>query len=84
MVQRTVQVRSARGLGLAVAEARMARGWTQAQLAERAGISRDYLAHVERGRTNRLLEIYLRAIRRAGGRVIVTFEDSPGGDSGEA
>lgn len=58
----------------------MSRGETQAELAERTGISRAYLAQVERGRTTRLIDIYLRAIRRAGGNITVTF-DAPKRDS---
>lgn len=41
-----------RVIGLEIARARRARRWTQAELAERAGISDNTLRSVERGSTN--------------------------------
>lgn len=78
-MQRTAQVRSSQDLGRALAEARAALGQSQAELAERTGVTRDYLAHLESGRTTRLLDLYLRALRRAGARVVVMF-DAPDED----
>ncbi|MCL2581778.1 MAG: helix-turn-helix domain-containing protein [Streptosporangiales bacterium] len=40
---------AARVLGLRIAEGRRERRWTQAELSERAGISRVTLGHAERG-----------------------------------
>jgi transcriptional regulator with XRE-family HTH domain len=39
----------AAGVGEAVRRARQSRGWTQAQLAEAAGFSPNYIARLERG-----------------------------------
>jgi HTH-type transcriptional regulator/antitoxin HipB len=39
----------AAGVGEAVRRARQTRGWTQAELAERAGLSPNYVARLERG-----------------------------------
>jgi transcriptional regulator with XRE-family HTH domain len=39
----------ASGVGEAVRNARQAQGWTQAELAERAGLSANYVARLERG-----------------------------------
>jgi transcriptional regulator with XRE-family HTH domain len=39
----------ASGVGEAVRRARQAQGWTQAQLAEHAGFSSNYIARLERG-----------------------------------
>lgn len=41
-----------RDVGRRIAELRRERGWTQEQLAERLGISRRYLARLERGGQN--------------------------------
>ncbi|MEX0835475.1 MAG: helix-turn-helix transcriptional regulator [Nitriliruptor sp.] len=56
-------VRSATDLGAAIQDARREAGLTQLELAERAGVSRPYLAHVERGRSSRLLELLLDLLR---------------------
>lgn len=66
-------IRRGGDLGGAVAEARRARGLTQAELAERIGVNRAYLAVIEGGRTNRLIEHMLRALRRLGAEVTVTW-----------
>jgi ribosome-binding protein aMBF1 (putative translation factor) len=38
--------------GERVRKLRLARGWTQEEMAERFGIDREYLSHVERGTKN--------------------------------
>jgi len=48
-------------------------GLTQEQLAERSGLTRAYLAHLESGRSVRLLEHMLRVLRRAGATVTVSW-----------
>jgi transcriptional regulator with XRE-family HTH domain len=40
------------GLGNRIRKLRKARGWTQAEMAERVGIDRSFLADVERGKRN--------------------------------
>jgi transcriptional regulator with XRE-family HTH domain len=39
-------------LGARIRKLRKARGWTQAEMAERIGIDRSFLADVERGKRN--------------------------------
>jgi transcriptional regulator with XRE-family HTH domain len=39
-------------LGSRISRLRRARGWTQAEMAERVGIDRSFLADVERGKRN--------------------------------
>ena len=45
-----VTVRTSMDLGAAIRGARSARSWTQADLADRAGVGREWLVAVERGR----------------------------------
>jgi transcriptional regulator with XRE-family HTH domain len=47
-VFQTLQAR----FGARVRKLRLARGWTQEEMAERFGIDRAYLSHVERGTKN--------------------------------
>lgn len=72
---RTARVRSARDVGAVVAEARQLRGWTQKELAERAGIERSYLARIETGASVILLDRVFRLLRRLGVEVTVTLPD---------
>lgn len=65
-------------IGLAMADIRHRQGLTQAQSAREAGLSRDYLAHIEAGRTATLLEHMLRALRRAGAEVTVSWPGEDG------
>lgn len=70
---RLYAVRRGSDLGAAVAEARRARGLTQAELAAQLGVDRTYVAAIERGRSNRLMDHLLRALRRLGAEVVVTW-----------
>ena len=72
-------VRNAADLGAAIQDARRAAGLTQGELAERAGVSRPYLAHVERGRTSRLLELLLDLLRVLDLELVVRRRSSPDG-----
>jgi transcriptional regulator with XRE-family HTH domain len=76
MAKRTWTVRSGEDLGRALADIRQRCALTQADLAERAGLSRSYLAKIEAGRSVSLLEHVLRLLRRLGATVTVTFEDT--------
>jgi transcriptional regulator with XRE-family HTH domain len=78
--QDTWTIRSGADFGRAIAEIRGRRRLTQAQLANEAGLTRDYLAQLEAGRTVTLLEHMLRILRRTGATVTVTYGD----DDGEA
>lgn len=74
---RSYAVRRGGDLGAAVAEARRARGLTQAELAAQLSVDRTYVAAIERGRSNRLMEHVLRALRRLGAEVVVTWPSAP-------
>lgn len=74
-MQRSWTVGSPEDLGLAVAEVRRSRGMTQAEAAATAGIGRTWLAKLETGRSNRVLEHLLRLLRRMGATVTVTWDD---------
>jgi transcriptional regulator with XRE-family HTH domain len=64
-------------LGRAIAGVRAARGLTQAELATKAGIGRSYLAQLEAGASQLVLERSLRALRRMGASIVITL---PGDD----
>lgn len=72
-------VRSAADLGAAIQDARRQAGLTQLELAERAGVSRPYLAHVERGRSSRLLELLLDLLRVLDLELVVRRRSPRGG-----
>ena len=74
-------IRSPEDLGRAIGELRRAQGHTQEQMATHAGISREWLAQLERGRPSRSLSVMLRLIRRLGGELVVV---SAKADDGEA
>lgn len=74
---RSWTVRSPADLGRAIAGVRGVRGLTQVELAEQAGIGRSYLAQLEAGASQLVLERSLRALRRMGASVTVTL---PGDD----
>jgi transcriptional regulator with XRE-family HTH domain len=67
-------------VGLAVSEARHARGLTQAQLAEQSGVERTYLAKLEAGLNTLLLDRSLRLLGRLGARLVVEIPGDVIGD----
>lgn len=67
-------IRSGADLGRAVAGVRSERGMTQAELARLAGLDRTYLARIEAGASVQLVDRALRALRRMGATITVTFE----------
>lgn len=71
-------VRTPEDLGRAIAEIRKLQHLTQAQLAEQGAMSRDSLAHLERGRQGRSIELLLRLLRRLGATVTITVGDHDG------
>jgi transcriptional regulator with XRE-family HTH domain len=75
--RRSWTVRNPGDLGRAIAGVRAARGLTQSELAAQAGIGRSYLAQLEAGASQLVLERSLRALRRMGASVTITL---PGGD----
>ena len=78
MARRTWTIRSAEDLGRAVADIRKCQHLTQDDLADRIGISRNYLAKLELGRSTPVLDHFLRIFRRLGAGLTVTFEDADG------
>lgn len=77
MLEHKWSVRSGADVGRAIASIRAGSGLTQQEAADTVGISRDYLAHIEAGRSVRLLEHMLRILRRLGATVTITFDGSP-------
>ena len=75
-MNRTLTIRSGEDLVTAVGELRRCSGMTQAELAEQAGLTREYIAKIEAGRSVTLLEHTLRLLRRLGATVTVTFDDT--------
>lgn len=82
-MQREWTIRSGADIGRTIADIRAASAMTQQELAETAGVSRDYVAQIESGRTSRILDHMVRILRRLGATVTVTFE-IPDGDVAEA
>jgi HTH-type transcriptional regulator / antitoxin HipB len=74
----TWQIRSGADLGRSIADLRGRQGMTQSELAVRVGLSRDYLAKIEGGRTVSLLEHSLRILRRMGATVTISWEPDDG------
>ena len=73
-------VRTARDLGAAVRDARLRRGWTQAELADRINVSRQWVISLERGKATAELGTALRAITALG--LIADLVDAPAQDVG--
>lgn len=65
----------ARILGTRIRQFRLARGWTQEQLAEQAGVHYKYLGDVERGVRNPALFNIARIARALGVPVAALFTD---------
>lgn len=74
-------IHSGPDFGRAIADIRRRENLTQAQLAAQIGLSRDYLAHLEAGRTSKSLEHLLRTLRRSGATVTISL---PEDDDGQA
>ena|SRR5579875_581053 len=71
-----VRVKSALDLGVLIRAARETRGWTQAELADRANVGRQWLVTVEKGRHSRAeIGMLLRVIAAVG---IELSAQSPG------
>ncbi len=74
-------IHSGSDFGRAIADMRRRQGLTQAQLAEQAGLSRDYLAHLEAGRTSKSLDHIMRTLRRSGATVTVSLPEDGDGET---
>jgi HTH-type transcriptional regulator / antitoxin HipB len=73
-------VRSARDLGAAVRDARLRQGWTQAELADRIEVSRQWVISLERGKASAELGTALRAVAALG--MVANLIDAPTRDTG--
>lgn len=75
-----MMARTSRDLGAAVRDARLRKGWTQAQLADRIGVSRQWIISLERGKASAELGAALRAIAALG--MVADLVDAPTRDTG--
>ncbi len=73
-------VRTSRDLGGAVRDARLRQGWTQAELADRIGASRQWVISLERGKASAELGTALRAVAALG--MVANLVDAPTRDTG--
>jgi ribosome-binding protein aMBF1 (putative translation factor) len=72
----------ATGVGEAVRRARQAHGWTQSELAERAGFSSNYVARLERGELGPSLFVAHRLCETLGIDVSELLQGSSGARTG--
>lgn len=82
-MERQAQIRKGGDLGRVLAEARRAKGLTQAEMAQEVGLSRVYVNALESGRSTPLLDHYLRALRRIGAEITVTYNAPEREDRGD-
>jgi HTH-type transcriptional regulator/antitoxin HipB len=80
---RQAEIRRGADFGHVLAEARRAQGLTQAEMAHQVGLTRVYLNALESGRSTPLLDHYLRALRRIGAEVTVTYTVPEGKDAAD-
>jgi HTH-type transcriptional regulator/antitoxin HipB len=67
-----------REIGLVIRRARRDKGWSQAELADRAGVGRPWLSELERGKPNAQVGRIMAVIRALGMTVeIVPARESP-------
>ncbi|AZZ57081.1 transcriptional regulator [Rathayibacter iranicus] len=74
--ERGTIIRSASGVGALVAESRAGQGLTQAQLAERAGVTREWLNRFEAGSPSVTLFRVMRVLRELRLEVVVRAADT--------
>ncbi|MGI8793780.1 MAG: helix-turn-helix domain-containing protein [Acidimicrobiales bacterium] len=70
-----VRVRTGADIGRAIGELRIRRAMTQAELAEKTGLTPSYLSKIESGRTSTILEHELRILRRLGASITIELRD---------
>ncbi|WP_245858899.1 helix-turn-helix domain-containing protein [Luteimicrobium subarcticum] len=81
MTERILNARSLPLLGQAIRGLRTARGLTQAQLAARAGVSRQWVVAVERGETRGLeVGLVMRVLDEIGASLVVRDDVGDAGD----
>lgn len=79
-----MQVHTVRDLGAAVREARSRQDLTQADLAHRAGVSRDWLGRLEHGHPRLEVQLVLDVLAAAGLTLVTGSADSAPTDQAEA
>jgi y4mF family transcriptional regulator len=79
-----MQVHTVRDLGAAVREARSHQGLTQAELASRAGVSRDWLVRLEQGHPRLEVQLVLDVLAAAGLALATGPQPSEAADQTEA
>lgn len=72
-----VEVRTVRGLGAVVREARTRHGMTQAGLAAKMGVSRDWVVRLEKGSPRLEAQLVLDALAAVNVTVTVHGDDDP-------
>jgi HTH-type transcriptional regulator/antitoxin HipB len=72
-----MQFQTPRELAALIRSRRKQRGWSQSQLAERAGVSRDWIIGLEKGRSTVEFGLVLRTIKALG----LSFSINPTPDS---
>jgi HTH-type transcriptional regulator / antitoxin HipB len=75
-----MKIRTVNELGATIRRARKQRGWTQGDLALRAGISRRTLVSLEAGNPNGEIGIVVRVIAALDRELAITERSSEGGD----
>lgn len=78
-----MQVHTVRDLGAAVREARSKRHLTQAQLAQRAGVSREWLVRLEQGHPRLEVQLVLDTLEAVGLMLTTGTAVSPAADVAE-
>lgn len=73
-------VRTARDLGASVRDARLRKGWTQAELAGRIDVSRQWVISLEHGKSSAELGTALRALAALG--MVANLVEAPTRDTG--
>jgi len=71
-----VHARKARDLSSALVAVRRRRGWSQAEIADRIGVSRDYVGDLESGELGLQVSRLMRLYGELGVGVVLTLPDS--------
>ena len=72
-----VRIRKGQDLSAALAAGRHKLGLTQAELAERAGVTRDYIGDLESGELGMRVTRLLRVLGELGAEISLTLPDTP-------
>jgi HTH-type transcriptional regulator/antitoxin HipB len=61
-----VRIKTVSGLGMLVKDQRKKLGWSQIQLAQRAGVSRLWIGNLEKGKPSLEIDLVFRSLRALG------------------